>query len=159
KNRDTTIRASYGLTYYQEGMLTFGETVGANQGGTQSLSLNPGQAGFAPGAISASSPLPQLQTFPASFAPPFPMSDFTFARNSFGTTLPFLHTPYVQNWTLGIQRRVARDTVLEVRYVGNKGTHIWHTYNTNEVNVMENGFLREFVNAQSNLRINQANGV
>jgi len=159
QNRDTTFRASYGLTYYQEGMLTFGETVGANQGGTQSLSLNPGQPGFAPGTISASSQLPPLQTFPASFSPPFPMSDFTFTRNSFGTTLPFLHTPYVQNWTLGIQRRIARDTVLEMRYVGNKATHVWHTYNTNEVNIIENGFLREFINAQNNLRINQANGV
>jgi hypothetical protein len=159
KNRDTTIRASYGLTYYQEGMLTFGETVGSNQGGTQSLSLNPGQPGFAPGAISASSPLPPLQTFPTAFASSFPMSDFTFTRNSFGTTLPSLRTPYVQNWTLGVQRRVARDTVLEVRYVGNKGTHIWHTFNTNEVNVIENNFLRDFVNAQKNLQINTANGV
>jgi hypothetical protein len=39
-DRKTVIRANYGITYYQEGMLTFGETVGANPGGTQQLSFS-----------------------------------------------------------------------------------------------------------------------
>jgi outer membrane receptor protein involved in Fe transport len=30
------------------------------------------------------------------------------------------HAPYVQNWTLGIQREIGRSSVLEVRYVGNQ---------------------------------------
>ncbi len=35
---------------------------------------------------------------------------------------------------------------------------MWHTYNLNEVNIFENGFLQEFKNAQQNLAINVANG-
>ncbi|MBZ5623176.1 MAG: carboxypeptidase-like regulatory domain-containing protein [Acidobacteriia bacterium] len=159
KDRKTVIRGNYGITYYQEGMLTFGETVGANPGGTQALFLNPGQPGFAAGSLSVSTPLPPLQTFPTSFAPPFQQSLFTFGGLSFGTTSPNLRTPYVQNWSLGVQRDLDKNLVLEVRYVGNKATHIWRTYNTNEVNTLENGFAREFANAQKNLAINQSAGV
>ena len=36
--------------------------------------------------------------------------------------------------------------------------HTWVSYNINEVNIFENGFLKEFQNAQSNLKINIANG-
>ena len=157
-DRKTVIRANYGLTYYQEGMLTFGETVGANPGGTQQLFLNPGQPGFTAGGLSLGAPLPPLQTFPTAFNPPFSQSLFTFGRVSFGTTSPDLRTPYVQNWSIGIQREIARNTVIEARYVGNKASHIWRTYNINEVNTLENGFAREFANAQTNYNINQQAG-
>jgi hypothetical protein len=32
--------------------------------------------------------------------------------------------PYVQQWSLSIQRELAKNTTLEVNYVGNKGTHL-----------------------------------
>ena len=32
--------------------------------------------------------------------------------------------PYSQNWNLSIQRVIAKDYLLDVRYVGNKGTHL-----------------------------------
>jgi hypothetical protein len=32
--------------------------------------------------------------------------------------------PYVQSWTLSIEREMARNTTLEVNYVGTKGTHL-----------------------------------
>src|SRR5215471_3694763 len=158
-DRKTVIRANYGITYYQEGMLTFGETVGANPGGTQQLFLNPGQPGFTAGGLSLSGSLPPLQTFPTAFNPPFPQSLFTFGRVSFGTTSPDLRTPYVQNWSFGIQRELAHNTVLEARYVGNKSSHIWRTYNINEINTLENGFAREVGNALNNYNINQQAGV
>jgi hypothetical protein len=157
--RKTVIRANYGITYYQEGMLTFGETVGSNPGGTQQLFLNPGQPGFTAGGLSLSGSLPPLQTFPTAFNPPFPQSLFTFGRISFGTTSPDLRTPYVQNWSFGIQRELAHNTVFEARYVGNKSSHIWRTYNINEVNTLENGFAREVGNALNNYNINQQAGV
>jgi hypothetical protein len=42
--------------------------------------------------------------------------------------------------------------------VGNLSLHQWLAYDINEVNIFENGFLKEFINAQNNLKINQANG-
>jgi len=80
-------------------------------------------------------------------------SNFTFI-NSIASVKPEMHTPYVQNWTLGLQREVARNLVVEARYVGNKSTHVWRTYSLSETNIFENGFLQEFINAQKNLAIN-----
>jgi hypothetical protein len=158
-NRKTVIRGNYGITYYQEGMLTFGETVGSNPGGTQQLFLNPGQPGFTAGGLSLAGNLPPLQTFPTAFNPPFPQALFTFGRVSFGTTSPDLRTPYVQNWSFGIQRELAHNTVFEARYVGNKASRVWRSYNLNEVNTIENGFAREVTNALNNYTINQQAGV
>ena len=37
--------------------------------------------------------------------------------------------PYVQQWSLSAQRELARNTTLEVNYVGNKGTHLLNRTN------------------------------
>ena len=59
----------------------------------------------------------------------------------------------MQSWNIGWQRELGRDTVVEFRYTGNHGVHLWRQYNLNEVNIFENGFLNEFQVAQNNLRI------
>src|SRR2546430_11057870 len=41
----------------------------------------------------------------------------------------------------------------EFRFTGNHGVHLWRQYNLDEVNIFENGFLKEFQIAQNNLRI------
>ena len=64
----------------------------------------------------------------------------------------------MQAWNIGVQREIMKNTVIEVRYLGNRGSNVWHTFNLNEVNIFENGFLQEFKNAQQNLAINVANG-
>jgi len=40
--------------------------------------------------------------------------------------------PYVQQWSFSVQREVARNTTLEVNYVGNKGTHLLARTNINQ---------------------------
>ncbi len=50
-----------------------------------------------------------------------------------------LRSPYVQTWNLSWQRELDRDTVLELRYVGTKGTKLVRTTNLNEINILENG--------------------
>jgi hypothetical protein len=47
---------------------------------------------------------------------------------------------------------------VEVRYVHNVNLQQWVTYNINEVNIIENGFLEEFKLAQANLQANIAAG-
>ena len=69
-----------------------------------------------------------------------------------------LETGYVKAWNIGVQRQVAKDTVLEVRYLGNRADKVWHSFSLNEVNIFENGFLTDFKNAQANLAINEAAG-
>jgi hypothetical protein len=155
----TVVRGSFAIAYYQEGLLPIEQYASWNPGLMQSLFLSPGMTGFNPGGLSVSGALPALNTFPAAFAPSMPQSLFTFSGNDLSTVNMNLHSPYVTNWMFGIQREIASRTVIEVRYVGNKGTHLWHGYNQNEVNIFENGFLNEFKNAQNNLAINKAAGV
>lgn len=87
---------------------------------------------------------------PATIAPlaPVPLTDrntpvFTFDDH--------LRTPYYQNFSASLQRSLNKSTVIEARYVGNKGTHLIQDANINEVNVLENGILDAF-------RVTQAGG-
>ena len=49
--------------------------------------------------------------------------------------------PYAQTWTAGWQRKVGSNMVVEARYVGTRSLQSWQTYNYNEINIVENGFL------------------
>jgi hypothetical protein len=62
----------------------------------------------------------------------------------------------VQSWNFGLQRELTKDTVMEIRYQGNHGVKLWRQVNLNEINVFENGFLKEFDIARNNLAIAQA---
>src|SRR5215471_4567044 len=137
----------------------FSSTAGNNPGQSQQLLLSPG-IGFAPGSLTMQSPLPPFVAFPLQYQDVWPQSDFTFGTTGFSTMRDYLHMPYVQSWNIGVQREISKDMVVEARYLGNRSTHAWRTYNLNEVNTVENGFVNEFKNAQKNLAINQAtNGV
>src|SRR6185436_13353626 len=57
--------------------------------------------------------------------------------------------PYVQNWNLSISRRLPLDFILDVAYVGSKGTKLLRSVNINEVNIFENGILDAFRTTQS----------
>src|ERR1700674_8260 len=52
------------------------------------------------------------------------------------------HEPYVQNWSLGIQRELTNRAVLEVRYVGNRENGNFQTVNANPelAGLVNNGF-------------------
>jgi hypothetical protein len=152
----TVLRGGFSMVYYDEGTQMFAAGAGNNPGKLQSLNATPGQAGI-PFGLTLQSPLPSFTSFPGSFTSTFNQADFTFA-NTFQTMAPNLKTPYTENWDFGIQREVAKDSVLEVRYVGNESHRGWRRINYNEVNIFENGFLQEFQNAQNNLKINGSNG-
>jgi len=164
-NSRTVIRGSYSLSHFDEGLNGYYWT-NTNAGNWRIKSANPGTE-FAPGALTLQSPDPAFNVAPASFNPPFSEYQFAFGGYDVSTNagvyngpgkLPTMRNPYVQTWNLGIQRELSGTTLLEVRYVGNKTTHKWRQYTVSEVNIFENGFLQEFVNAQHNLAINQANG-
>jgi hypothetical protein len=63
--------------------------------------------------------------------------------------------PYSQNWNLSIERAVARDYLLDVRYVGNKGTHLPRFIEANPsiygpgVNANNNNEIREYTTCNS----------
>lgn len=157
----TVIRAGYSLRNYQEGaqnFWAFASNSGAffYQGGRIDPSTGGGIGTFQPGTLTYGDPLPAWNVTPAAWSPQVPASqmwgNWQLAMN------PNIRQPYIQQWNLGLQRELPAGNALEVRYVGNLTLHSWLSHNLNEVNIFENGFLKEFVNAQNNLRINQANG-
>jgi hypothetical protein len=158
-NRKTVIRASGSITYYNEGLNAISNVLSGGRGTSQSFSINNG-AQFTAGTLNLSSPLPSASVFPVTFSFPLTESSYTFAASGYSGNVvnPNLRSPYTGNWTLGVQRYIKDRVLVEVRYVGNKSTHMWHYQNLQETNVFENGFLPQFKQAQQNLAINQANG-
>src|SRR5262249_43457615 len=43
-------------------------------------------------------------------------------------------SPYTQNWNFEIQREVAKNTTVEVRYIGTKGAKLWSGVDLNTIN-------------------------
>ena len=61
-------------------------------------------------------PLTLSDPFPAFFPVPIPGSGFAFQRN--------LRTPYLQHFSAGVQHQFGTSRVLELAYVGSKGTKL-----------------------------------
>ena len=83
--------------------------------------------------------------------------------NSINTFDPNLQVPSADSWSAGIQRGIGKEMAVEVRYVGTRSRDGWSApgagvggFNYNEFNVTDNGFLKEFRQAQANLQANLA---
>ena len=152
----TVIRGAYSITFFNEGLNSISNSLSGGQGFRQNGTATNG-VNFAAGTLELSDPALTIPVFPATFG--FPIAQNSFSAPVAGNYInPNLVSPYVQNWSLGIQRQLTKDITLEVRYVGNKSTHLWHRQNIQETNIFENGFLNEFNQAKKNLDINIANG-
>ncbi|MFZ0820844.1 MAG: TonB-dependent receptor [Candidatus Acidiferrales bacterium] len=166
----TVVRAGYSIVESREGLEgTALEISSDNPGsfGSQSAtaSTSVGTGLFSPGSITiptnGSALCPSFNTAcelqsPASFSTTTNLYNPNSGSGVFAYS-PTLHPPRVQSWQMGIQRELGSDMALEIRYQGNHGTGLWDTYNLNEVNIFENGFLTEFNNAESNLSICTSN--
>lgn len=152
----TVVRAGYSIAFVREGMNVVSSILGANPGGNvdATRSAGNGNLGTTPILFRNPSSLGKPDNVPAGPAYPFQGSP----SNSANGFSPDLKLGYVQSYTFGIQREINKDTVVEVRYVGNHGVKLWRQYNLNEVNLIENGFINEFKSAQANLIANNAAG-
>jgi hypothetical protein len=120
-----------------------------NQDATVSNSVAPADFGPPGSVLFRDANLPVRSGLQNKPVYPIPAA-FNTSLNDFD---PNLKMGYVQSWNLGWQRSLGRNSVIEFRYTGNHGVHLWRQYNLNEVNIIENGFLNEFRTAQSNLAI------
>jgi hypothetical protein len=167
----TVFRISYSTTYTREGTNNFENIVFNNPGAFGSIdvtAVTPGATCTPPFSSIGTFPagcltltglyagnLQALRTIPAAFpTAPFQISSLGQSVNTFSNNM---RTPLVHNWSVGIQRELTSNLVLEVRYVGNHGSGLIRQIDVNEVNIFENGFLTEFGLAQSNLAICRAN--
>lgn len=90
------------------------------------------------GGIYGNPPFRATNTFngtlavPISLNNPFPSGQLGAATLSPTAVERNLKTSYLQNFSLGVQREIFEDTVVEVTYVGNKGTNLIRTRNINQ---------------------------
>jgi hypothetical protein len=66
--------------------------------------------------LSATQPLLLSNPFPSNFPYPYPPSALAFQPN--------LRTPYVQQWNFNIERSLGGSRMIEIGYVGSKGTDL-----------------------------------
>ncbi|PWT90886.1 MAG: hypothetical protein C5B55_09045 [Blastocatellia bacterium] len=149
----TVLRLGFSMASVREGTNVFQSVTGSNPGGTITTNRN-----LTLGNLPVGSYLRQGPFGPASFAssPTYPNNGLlTDGVNAF---LPDLKTGYVESWTVGLQREIDANNVIEIRYVGNRGHRLWRQYDLNgngtQWNVRNNGLLQEFSLAQQNLTAN-----
>jgi hypothetical protein len=150
----SVVRAGYSVAFVREGLGNITQVISGNPGGTLDDSSDVDAGTLPVGTLfrnrAALTPpsFPNTPTYPVSAQP----------LDTIGGFDPDLKTGLVHSWNIGVQREIFKDTVFEARYVGTRGRNLWRRYGLNEVNVLENGFLAEFRNAQRNLAANQAAG-
>ncbi len=154
KEGQSSIRAGFSISYLHDGFTVVSNALGT---GTTNPGLIQSSANNVPtGVLTASGvpvPVPVFK-MPVTDAENILLN----SNNGLWTFDPNLRVPYVQQWSFGLEREIARGWVLEARYVGNHAIKIFRAVDFNEVNVFENGFLDEFRNAKRNLDINIASG-
>ena len=138
----TTIRAGYGIFY--DGFTN--GTGGPLQAAISALPWT--QAYQLPG------PGFNLANPYGSAAPPFGNQTFV-APATVLTVQSGMLPPYSQNWNVSIERVIGRDYLVDVRYAGNKGTHLPRFIEANPsiygpgINANNNNEIRQYTNCNS----------
>jgi hypothetical protein len=109
----TVLRAGYGV-YYDQSPLAPGEA----------LYFNAPYFDFNLFFSIPGLPLTLANPFPSFFPVPLPDSALAIQRD--------LRTPYMQHWNLNVQQQLGRSRVLEVAYVGSKGTKLLSARDINQ---------------------------
>src|SRR5450432_1512015 len=142
-NGRTAVRGGYSLSYVNDQSILAPEST---------LEINPGLQGLA----TATGLGYRVATgVPPIIAPDFQVPTTVAANyldnpfNTVGLIDPNLKHPYVQQYSVGIQHDF-KGTVLEARYVGNHVVGAYRAFDFNQVQIRQNGFLPDYLKAQSN---------
>jgi hypothetical protein len=159
----TVFRGGFSMASVREGTNVFQAVVGANPGGALAANRSLTLGNLPVGTYLRNGPFAPPPTCVAGLpvgcvpdSPVYPNSGLiTDSLNAFD---PNIKIGYVESWSMGVQREIGKDNVLEIRYVGNRGHKLWRQVNLNELNIIENGVYNEWKLAQGNLLANIAAG-
>jgi hypothetical protein len=121
-NGKTAVRAAFGVSYFADNFGANGGTNERNYPFFQQIDLT--FPTFTP-ARSVSDGLPAFSPVPLAptLTPPAGFAVFYIPQH--------FHADTVTMWNVGIQREVVWNMVLDVSYVGTRGTHLFRSYNIN----------------------------
>ena len=140
----TVLRAGYGISYqgaasYNAGLNLF---TGNNQGLSQLVSMT--TLGLGATYFNFSSPNLPIPIPPPTGITPLSQEPFTNRVNALLGYDDNRVNPYIQNYSLEIQREIVKNLTFEARYIGSKGTRLYGGLSVNDANIYENGILSAF---------------
>lgn len=147
----TVFRAGYSLSYINDDTITAIRNSAITAEGLQtSVTLN--------NLVTTVNSLPSINTptlqVPRTLAQNYALNPGT----AVSVPDPNLQTPYVQQWSAGVQRELWGN-IIDVRYVGNRGTALLRGLDFNQVDIISNGFLEDFNRARNNAFLAQGAGL
>lgn len=142
-NGKTSIRANYRLAYDRFATFLFGSSIFQSApGNTTSVTTNGGL-------------VRNLGTLFPSSTPNILRQPVSPSNSSITVIDEDLRFPEIHQWFVGFQRDISYNTVVEVNYIGRRGTHLLGGYDANQVNINATDprcgsqtFLQAFVQAQ-----------
>jgi hypothetical protein len=161
---DFVVRAGYTRAFSRSGLSDFTNPLNANPGvvittpvtrneTNGNLLVGPAPLLFRNNAVLGPPTFNETPTYPI-----LPLVANGYGTQSINGFNKDIQVPYADSWQAGITRSLGKSMAMEVRYVGTRGYEGWNVLNNNEFNIVENGFLKEFRQAQANLRANIAAG-
>ncbi len=135
----TVFRAGYGISYEKNFLALLNQLYGYGAPGLgSSQSITPSNY---QGLGQVSLPLPVPSIAPMAT---IPINDNNSSAQAIDVADSGWKRGYVQNWNASLGRQIGKGVVLDVRYVGSKGSKLTQGTNINEVNIFENGILNAF---------------
>ena len=117
---------------------------GATPAFSQAVTLYPNSTSGSDTRIGTSPPLPVQPASPA-------LTPAATRQVALDLMNPNLKTGYVAQWNLNIQRQIAKNTILDVGYVANRGIKLFFQTNLDQSYIYNNGFLNAFNQIAGNL--------
>ncbi len=139
-----SIRGGYGIFNDRIVGAATSSVDGATPGFAQGVTIYPNSTAGSDVRIGTAPPLPAQPASPA-------LTPADTRQVSLDVMNPNLQTGYVQQWNINFQREIARNTILDVGYVANRGVKLFFQHNLNQSYIYGNGFLTAFNQIANNL--------
>lgn len=130
KTGKTSIRVNYRIASDKFGTQFFGASIFQSAPGNTFAGNDNGAYGANGGLLRNGLPPIVPTTSPQVLRTPP-----SFSTSSINVVDPNVKFPRVHSWTLSFQREVFKDNVIEVNYIGKKGTHLFGGYDANQINI------------------------
>lgn len=154
--KNGVLRGGFRMGYINDEYVTSGNNAA---GGNSGLNLTVSALNPLNNTVSLNSRFNSLPGFklPAFSNPPISFATGNVnAGNFFNTAFaidPNLQMQRNMEYSFGLQREIGFNTVVEVRYVGGRSNNMVRGIDINQVDIIKNGFLQDFINARNNCRI------
>jgi hypothetical protein len=155
----TVFRGGYRWDYVNDELVRAPDNALANNSGLQ-LASNLINTSVTPNSASLNDRVSALRTIPV---PTFVANRTYLLNNQVGALQaaafavdPNLKVPRTSEYSFGVTREIGFNSVLEVRYVGSRGSNLMRASDFNQIDIRGNGFGADFNRAINNCRLQGA---